>query len=174
MSAVQSEGNEIEIDFLQKEIADLLEKFSAATMAEADFAIREAIDAAKLGDFERLSDRHLIKLGLSRSEAATISFLTLRSRLTHLRHLDAKFRKSETGVPAGAELVLAWMVSPDRLEALLGDMEAGFHRLSTKHGERAARCWYKWQVVRTALALFGPKLMRLTGIRLVLRKLLGA
>ena len=104
--------------------------------------------------------------GFSISERITVS--TLAEQPPHherVRHLAAI-----PTLPAGAELLMAWIATPDRLEAALGALEDGFRRIAHKNGQAAATRWYRWQVGRSAGAFFLQKLLRVAGISALLHK----
>jgi hypothetical protein len=98
-----------------------------------------------------------------------------------LRQLDGKDPRgnavvevegeAQTHVPEFGASILAFVCSPDRLEAVLGDLEENFHRIALKRGVSAARRWYYYQIVRSVLA-FSFGLLR-TGLAIteILRKL---
>jgi hypothetical protein len=87
---------------------------------------------------------------------------------TRSRH-DATVRGS--GIPPTAETIISYICTPDRLEAVLGDLERNFARRAAKHSEKAARRWYWWQTTRT-VAAFGVQIaVKLVIVREMLRKL---
>jgi hypothetical protein len=53
--------------------------------------------------------------------------------------------------PAGAAKLLALMLTPDRLEEVLGDFDESYGLLAERHGVRFARNWYRWQVMMLAV-----------------------
>jgi hypothetical protein len=74
-------------------------------------------------------------------------------------------------VPSTAETILSYVCTPDRLEAVLGDLERNFDRRAAKHGEKAARHWYWWQTARTVI-IFGIQIIAsLALLRGLFRKL---
>jgi hypothetical protein len=56
--------------------------------------------------------------------------------------------------PPAAEKLLTLLLSPDRLEEVLGDYEEKFQFLADRHGLAHARRWYWVQVVKIAIS--GP------------------
>jgi hypothetical protein len=64
-------------------------------------------------------------------------------------------QRAELSPPAGAEKLLALMLTPDRLEEVLGDFEEDYHLLAGRHGARFARNWYLWQVAMIAVRAVG-------------------
>lgn len=74
-------------------------------------------------------------------------------------------------VPSAAEAIIDYICSPDRKEAVLGDLQSGFTRITAKRGEKAARRWYWWQTTRTAAAFGMQMISRLVLLRTLLGKL---
>jgi hypothetical protein len=74
-------------------------------------------------------------------------------------------------IPAAAEHILAWIVTPDILDAVLGDMESGFYRIAKRHGHQAATRWYVWQVGRSAGHFAIRKLMHAVRLTAILHRL---
>lgn len=74
-------------------------------------------------------------------------------------------------VPSGAETVVSYVCTPDRLEAVLGDLQRNFIRRAIKHGEKAARRWYWWQTARTVAAFGVQIVVRVVMLRALLEKL---
>ena len=76
-------------------------------------------------------------------------------------HLQTYCRSAQPevpDVPSAAETIISYACSPDRLEAVLGDLQRNFARRVAKHGDTAARRWYWWQTART-LTAFGLQLV---------------
>jgi len=74
-------------------------------------------------------------------------------------------------VPSAAETIISYVCTPDRLEAVLGDLERNFARRATKQGEKAARGWYWWQTARTVAAFGFQIVVKAVLLRELLRKL---
>ena len=74
-------------------------------------------------------------------------------------------------VPAIGESILSYLYPPERRESMLGDFEEGFRSRAIKHGLRAARRWYFWQVTRSVLECAFSLLRILVWIREALEKL---
>jgi hypothetical protein len=73
--------------------------------------------------------------------------------------------------PKSAESVLALLYAPDRLEAILGDLEENYRRYAAKHGVAAARRWY-WFKVAQEVGFSVLRLLRFAvSIHELLRKL---
>ena len=70
--------------------------------------------------------------------------------MTYRNEADTRGAK----VPTFAALILGFVCPPDRLEAVLGDLDQTFQRLAKECNIRAARKWYYWQVIRS-VAAFG-------------------
>lgn len=73
-------------------------------------------------------------------------------------------------VPSSAETLISYVCTPDRLEAVLGDLERNFVRRAAKHREKAARRWYWWQTARTVAAFGVEIVVKLVMVRELLRK----
>jgi hypothetical protein len=52
----------------------------------------------------------------------------------------------EAATPPAAEKILSLLISPDRLEEVVGDFEQGYRFLLKRHGRGYARLWYWGQV----------------------------
>jgi len=76
-----------------------------------------------------------------------------------------------TDVPSTAETIISYLCTPDRLEAVLGDLQRNFARRAAKHGEKAARRWYWWQTARTVAAFGVQIVMKVVMLRALLEKL---
>jgi hypothetical protein len=74
-------------------------------------------------------------------------------------------------VPRLAETILTYLYSPEKLEGMLGDLEEGFRRITTRQGLNAARWWYRWQTARSVVASVGNFLLRVASIVEAIRKL---
>jgi hypothetical protein len=68
-------------------------------------------------------------------------------------------REARPSMPRAGEIIRGYVCRPDRLEAVIGDLERNFRKRAIKHGVAAARRWYWWQVVRSVGA-FGIKLLQ--------------
>jgi hypothetical protein len=75
-----------------------------------------------------------------------------RSRVTHIVGPGASFSAPSPPIPA--EKLLSYLLSPERLEEVLGDFEERFRFLVHRHGAAHARRWYRWQVGK--IAIRGP------------------
>jgi hypothetical protein len=60
--------------------------------------------------------------------------------------------------PRAAELVLLAIAGDAQAECVAGDLAEDFGYMSARHGGRAARRWYAWQVVRSAPALMALRM----------------
>ena len=74
-------------------------------------------------------------------------------------------------VPSAAETMISYVCTPDRLEAVLGDLERNFARRAARHGDKAARRWYWWQTFRTVTVFGVQMVVKLVLLRELLRKL---
>ena len=80
-------------------------------------------------------------------------------------------RRCPPDVPSAAETIISYVCTPDRLEAVLGDLERNFARRAAKHGEHAARRWYWWQTARTVVVFGFQIVVSAVALRELLRKL---
>jgi hypothetical protein len=77
----------------------------------------------------------------------------------------------EVQVPRLGEIILPYLCSPEVSEALLGDLDEGFRRRTTKRGVAAALWWYRWQIARSVVKFAANVLFRVVSILEALRKL---
>lgn len=84
--------------------------------------------------------------------------------------LEEKVRQP-FAIPSLAESVISYVCAPDRLEAVLGDLQRNSCRYASKHGAKAARRWYWWQTVRTFAAFGFQTLARLVLAHELLKRL---
>jgi hypothetical protein len=73
--------------------------------------------------------------------------------------------------PSAGGTILAYICRPDRLEAVLGDLERNFRKRAMRYGVVAARRWYWWQVTRSIGAFCFKLLQSAETIHELLRKL---
>jgi hypothetical protein len=55
-------------------------------------------------------------------------------------------------MPQVAERLLSYLLSPDRLEEAIGDVEDGYNLIFERHGAAQARPWYWLQVLKIGLS----------------------
>jgi hypothetical protein len=93
-----------------------------------------------------------------------------RSAVARLRHQSLR-SQSAPGVPSLPETIISYVCTPDRLVAVMGDLQRNFSRRAAKHGEKAARRWYWWQTARTVAAFVFQIIVKVVMLRELLRKL---
>jgi hypothetical protein len=85
--------------------------------------------------------------------------------------VEGKRRDVEPEVPKGAERLLNWITHPDRVEAVLGDIERRFRMKVKANGEFKARRWYWEQIAHSAVYFLVQTILRGVGVVYLLRKL---
>jgi hypothetical protein len=113
---------------------------------------------------------HAVKLSAHVVANATVQAVVIPARF-ETKVISVVSSPPRIELPTIGESILSYLYPPEHLVGMLGDLEEGFHNRVAKHGLRAGRRWYLWQVTRSVLVCAFRLLRILVLIREALEKL---
>jgi hypothetical protein len=125
--------------------------------------VESRIDSARL-DIEMRIERLRVDISASSGLGKSHATLTVLQAI-----LDDKERFS---VPPAGKFILACVCPPEKLEALLGDLQELCEKWAKTRGVRTARVMYWWHVARTTSVYLIGALMQVLKLVAALRKIL--
>jgi hypothetical protein len=159
------------IEFLRQDLSGFLTHLHrAAKYAESPQAYSKQISEMQRG-LDVLSTQQTLIFDEGLMDQLNDLWAQRTIILTQESIVSKDLSPSELSIPTAAETIISYVCTPDRLEAVLGDLERNFARRAAKHGEEEARRWYWWQTVRTVAAFGVQIVVRIVMVRELLRKL---